>query len=126
MSKFDDIGLSWAGESYTCKGSSVFLMLKHLEQAGIKILLLSSGPDEHLLHKCEAYSYALDFVGCEDVTPEDVYESIFLGEGGAVENFLVTLQMMIIPPSVIKKAENLDPSEVEPKKPSKPRKKPAK
>jgi len=123
MAIFEDIKVQWGEDSYSCKAQDVFRMIAHLEDGGINIMEILS--TNSVTVKCKAFSLALNFMGAK-LTPEDVYQGLFLnGQEGAL-NLLMALQKMIVPPDVFKKAESMTDEQIKETSKKKPRKKAAK
>jgi hypothetical protein len=123
MAIFEDIKVQWGEDSYSCKAQDVFRMIAHLEDGGINIMEILS--TNSVTVKCKAFSLALNFMGAK-LTPEDVYQGLFLnGQEGAL-NLLMALQKMIVPPDVFKKAESMTDEQIKETSKKKPRTKAAK
>ena len=123
MAIFEDIKVQWGEDSYSCKAQDVFRMIAHLEDGGINIMEILS--TNSVTVKCKAFSLALNFMGAK-LTPEDVYQGLFLnGQEGAL-NLLMALQKMIVPPDVFKKAESMTDEQIKETSKKKSQKKAAK
>ena len=121
---FEEIKLTWGGESFTCPPDRVWKMIAHLESNGVDIMGISQ--QGGIVNKCSALSESLRFLGMSNYpSAEEVYESLFLGESNNIQNVMFALQMMVVPPNIRKQALSMSPEEAE-KKAEEAKKKPAK
>lgn len=81
MQGFEDVTLSWGGESYTVPADQQLMLVARIEAAiraasgkqAVPFLLTPGGPDYAALSM--AYGAALRYAGC-DVTDADIYLAI--------------------------------------------------
>tara|TARA_R110002020_G_scaffold475207_1_gene709086 strand:+ start:7633 stop:8028 length:396 start_codon:yes stop_codon:yes gene_type:complete len=121
---FEEIKLTWGGETFTCPPDRVWKMIRHLEKSGVSIPNISS--TEGITDKCEALSECLKFLGMNGAPePDEVYEKLFSGDEVNLAEIMLSLQMMVVPPNIRRQALNMSPEEAE-KKADEAKKKPAK
>lgn len=100
---FEEIKLGWGGEIYTCPPNKVWKMIRHLETKGVDIMAITSTGS--ITSKCSALSECLNFLGMENFpSDEEVYEALFSDDNVNLQEVMLALQMMVVPPSVRKRA----------------------
>jgi hypothetical protein len=105
MAIFDDVTLGYGGEEYTVKHDEVMRLIGKVEDV-ISLAELTRDGGPRLTRLSEAYAVALNYAGCK-VTIEDVYASLFGGDGGATAQGAVTgLLMLMLPPATYNPATN--------------------
>ena len=109
---FEEIKLGWGDEIFTCPENKVWSMIRHLEKSGVDIMAVAGG--HGVVSKCDALSVSLEFLGMKNPpSSEDIYEALFLGTQTNAPEFMLALQMMVIPPNVKKRALEMSESEAE-------------
>lgn len=98
MAIFEDVTFGFKGNEYKVESSRVMMLIAKVEDI-ITLQDLTNGKAPKLSILAEAYSIALTYAGAS-VTIDEVYESLFGGEGVAnVQNTVTSLIMLMLPPS---------------------------
>ena len=109
---FEEIKLGWNGQTYVCPPNKVWLMMQHLESKGVDIIGITQNGG--VTQKCTALSECLAFLGMKNPpSGEQVYESLFSSDENNIQQVMVALQLMTVPPSVRKRALEITPEEAE-------------
>ena len=116
MSLFEPVTLTWKGEDFNVEPEKVMKLIAVIEEH-ISFYKLTNG-EPPATSIAFAYGAALRYAGAK-VTDEEVYVSLFGGEGAGVSYAVSSLMMMMVPPSVIAEQEQ----DKTPKKKAAPRKK---
>jgi len=98
MAIFEDVTLGYGGDEFTVKHDEVMKLIAKIEDV-ISLTELTRDGGPRLTRLSEAYAVALNYAGCK-VTIEDVYASLFGGDGSASAQAAVTgLLMLMLPPA---------------------------
>lgn len=109
---FEEIKLAWGGETFTCPPDRVWLMIQHLEKNGVDIMGITQ--EGGIVNKCLSLSESLNFLGMPNPPkPEEVYCLLFTDQNNNLSEFILALQMMVIPPNIRKQALEMTPEEAE-------------
>jgi len=101
---FEDITLSWGGQTYTIPSDRVMPAIARVEEIVTLVELIEMSKKPRLSVIAEAYATVLRLAGAS-VTTEEVYAGMFSGAQGqiAVAGSLRGLLSMMIPPSAVDK-----------------------
>ena len=117
---FETVYLDFDGKTYTVPPEKVLKLIAVIERH-IRIADLVNPSGAPLSALSHAYSDALKFAGCQNVEPEQIYLSLY--EEGArekIENAIVSLMHIMIPPERLKTFEDKGDSEGKEKPPTDP------
>jgi hypothetical protein len=115
MAYFDDVEITFKGETLTIPENKIMTLILELEQIGATLDALT--PDKRGLI-AHAYSFVINFAGGK-TTPEEIYSSLFEGKQDPF-SFLFGLQCLMIPPERIKELLDDDQGDGEVKKKDRP------
>jgi len=105
MAIFEDVTLGYGGEEYTVKHTEVMRLIGKIEDV-ISLAELTRDGGPRLSRLSEAYAVALNYAGCK-VTIDEVYASLFGGNGMAMAQGATTgLLMVMMPPSTYNPKNN--------------------
>lgn len=114
MQVFEEIILTWGGDSFTCPPDRVWKMIQHLESNGVDIMGITQ--QGGIANKCAALSESLNFLGMKNhPAPDEVYQCLFTDQASNLQEVMFSLQMMVIPPNIRKQALEMTVEEAEAK-----------
>ena len=116
MSLFQPIELVWKGEVYKVKANEVMKLIAIIESHITFNALYSGSPP--LSSIAFAYAAALRYAGA-DVEDDEVYCSLFGGDGIGIQSTIQNLSLMMIPPSAV--MERMDKPTKKPQQAKKPK-----
>lgn len=101
MSVFDDITLTWKGESYTIPSDRVMGAIARIEDRITLVELERAGWNVPLSKISQGYGTALRYAGCR-VTDDEVYAAMFEDSDtvSTAKQAIDTLLMLMMPPKI--------------------------
>ena len=100
MSCFDDVTISYDGAEYTVPSNRVMGLIETIENH-ITLDELLSGEGIQRAKMAKAYAAAIKYAGGK-ITQEEVYQTFFKDGLAAVQESIVALLAMMIPPEYLR------------------------